>query len=109
VPVLLAVVGLVSGLHGIVTRGPTMPLCRVGVPCSAPAVGVVLIFSRNRTTVSHVRTGTGGRYSITLAPGSYAVTLSSTPRIGIGMRPQTARVVPGVSRRLNFSIDTGIR
>ena len=29
-----------TGFRGYVRRGPTMPVCRVGVPCTAPARGV---------------------------------------------------------------------
>ena len=35
-----------AGLRGYVKRGPTMPVCRVGVPCTEPAAGVKLFFSR---------------------------------------------------------------
>ena len=106
---LAVLVALLSGLHGIVTRGPTTPVCRVGTPCSAPAVGAVLVFSRNGTTVAHVRAGAGGRYSVTLAPGVYRVTVGSAPRSGSGIRPENATVRPGVDRRVDFLIDTGIR
>ena len=36
-----------GGLKGRVMRGPTMPVCRVGVPCEEPARGVKLIFTRS--------------------------------------------------------------
>ena len=106
---LLAVVVLVGGLHGIVTRGPTMPVCKAGTPCSEPAVGALLIFSRGNRAVARVRTGAGGRYSVRLAAGRYTVRLDPTPRIGLGLRPTTVRVVRGADRRLDFTIDTGIR
>lgn len=106
---LLVALVLFGGLHGIVTRGPTTPVCKVGVPCSAPAVGAVLIFSRAGYVVARVRTSVGGRYSIRLPAGLYTVRLSPTPRIGFGLRPTMVRVVRGAYRRLNFSIDTGIR
>ena len=107
--VALAVVALVSGLHGIVMRGPTMPVCRAGTPCSAPAAGAVLAFSRDGTRVAQVRVGADGRYSLRLVPGVYTVGLSPRPRIGFGIRPGEARVLPGANRRLDFLIDTGIR
>jgi hypothetical protein len=56
-----------------------------------------------------VRTGVGGRYSVSLAPGRYTVRLGPSPRIGFGLRPVNVRVVGGVRRRLDFMIDTGIR
>lgn len=107
--VLLVVVALVSGLHGVVTRGPTMPVCKVGIPCTKPAVGAVLVFSRGGRAMARVRTGTGGSYSIRLAAGLYTVRLDPTPRIGFGLRPSTVHVTRGADRRLDFSIDTGIR
>jgi hypothetical protein len=106
---LLAVAAALGGLHGVVMRGPTTPVCRVGVPCSAPAVGAVLLFSSGGRTVARVRTGAGGRYSVSLAPGRYTVRLGPSPRIGFGLRPVHVRVVGGVRRRLDFMIDTGIR
>ena len=107
--VLLAVLALVGGLHGVVTRGPTTPVCKAGSPCTAPAVGADLVFSRAGHTDIRIRTGAGGRYSIMLAPGLYLVSLSTTPRIGFALRPTTVRVTEGTNRRIDFSIDTGIR
>ena len=107
--VLLSLLVLASGLHGTVTRGPTSPVCRVGVPCTAPAVGALLIFSHAGHAVARVHTGTGGRYSVKLAPGEYTVALSPLPRIGFGIRPGSVHVAPRTNERLDFSIDTGIR
>jgi hypothetical protein len=107
--VLLAAAALFSGLHGIATRGPTTPVCKVGVPCNAPAVGAVLVFSRAGRTSTRVRAGAGGRHSIRLAPGYYTVTVSPLPRIGFGIRPNHVHVARDIYARLDFSIDTGIR
>ena len=93
--VLLVALVLTSGLHGTVTRGPTTPVCRVGVPCSAPAVGAVLVFSRTGHTPARVRAGAGGLYSIRLAPGYYTVTIGQMPRIGFGIRPNQVHVTRG--------------
>jgi hypothetical protein len=106
---LLAALVLTGGLHGVVTRGPTTPVCRVGVPCSAPAVGAVLVFARAGHETTRVRSGAGGRYSVRLAPGYYTVTIGSVPRIGFGLRPGRVHVARGIDARLDFSIDTGIR
>ena len=107
--VLLAFALVASGLHGVVTRGPTRPVCQVGTPCTAPAVGAVLLFSRDGHVVARVRAGAGGRYSVRLLPGYYAVSLSPAPRIGTGMRPREVHVAAGVFARVDFSFDTGIR
>jgi hypothetical protein len=100
---------LLSGLHGIVMRGPTRPVCKAGVTCNAPAVGAVLVFSRAGHTAVRVRTGAGGRYSVHLTPGYYTVQVSPVPRIGFGIRPTHVHVTRNVDARLDFSIDTGIR
>jgi hypothetical protein len=106
---LLALAIVSGGLHGVVTRGPITPVCQVGTPCSAPAVGAVLLFSRGGRTVAQIRAGVGGRYAVRLAAGVYTVSLSPTPRVGFGLRPRLARVLPNKDRRVDFSIDTGIR
>lgn len=105
--VLIAFALALSGLHGVVTRGPTTPVCRVGTPCSEPAVGAVLVFSRGGRDAARVRTGAGGRYSVRLPLGSYAVRVSPLQRIG-GLAPRTVRVRTGMNR-VDFQIDTGIR
>ena len=106
---LLALLAAVSGLHGTVSRGPITPVCRVDVPCSAPAVGAVLVFSRRGVAVARVRAGFGGRYSVHLEPGYYTVAISPVPRIGFGLRPTRVHIAPGADARLDFSVDTGIR
>ena len=97
-----------GGLKGRVMRGPTMPVCRVGVPCDAPAAGYVLVFSRSGTVVARTRTGTDGRYTIALRPGRYAV---RTNRTGFerAVRPAAITVPTGRFARVTFRIDTGIR
>lgn len=106
--VLLSLAIALGGLHGIVTRGPITPVCQVGKPCSEPAVGAVLVFSRNGSVAARVRTRVGGRYSVSIPAGLYAVRLSPPQRIG-GLKPAQVRVRAGVNGRLDFEIDTGIR
>jgi hypothetical protein len=109
VSVLLALALVASGLHGVVTRGPTTPVCRVGKRCSAPAVGAVLVFSHSGRIAARVRAGAGGQYAVHLQPGVYAVRVAPKPTIGTGLRPSQVRVRAGVFGRLDFEIDTGIR
>ncbi len=106
---LLALALVVSGLHGVVSRGPTKPVCQVGMSCSEPAVGSVLVFSHDGAVVARARAGTGGRYSVRLQPGYYSVRTASAPKIGSGLSPRQVHVRRGVFGRMNFSIDTGIR
>ena len=95
-------------LSGVVMRGPITPVCRVGMPCNEPAVGAVLVFSRDGRAAARVKVGAGGRYTVRLAPGTYTVGQSPLPKIGFGIRPGTV-LVRGVAMRANFFIDTGIR
>jgi len=98
-----------SGLRGLVTRGPITPVCVAGQPCSEPAKNVTLVFSRNGRVVRRVRTNDQGRYRVALTPGLYAVRLTPKPRIGRGLEPVRVRVMRARFRRVDFSIDTGIR
>jgi hypothetical protein len=107
--VLLALALLVSGLHGTVMRGPTTPVCRAGVPCSAPAAGAELLFLRHHHVAARVRVRKNGTYAVRLAPGVYTVVVRPWPRIGTGIHPHRIRVLAGPPRELNFWIDTGIR
>jgi hypothetical protein len=98
-----------SGLRGLVTRGPIVPVCAAGQPCDAPAKNVTLVFSRYGRVVRRATTNDHGRYRVRLAPGLYAVRLQVKQQIGRGLQPVRARVVASRFRRVDFSIDTGIR
>ena len=97
-----------SGLRGLVTRSPIMPVCMEGVPCSAPAKNTPLIFFRSGRKV-RTRTDSMGRYRVALAPGWWSVSTASVPRIGSGISPHTVRVFAARFRAVNLDIDTGIR
>lgn len=94
-------------LHGIVTAGPTQPVCREGVPCSRPAAHVELVFRRGAVVAARVRTDGHGRYAVRLRPGSYTAAVVPRPAVGAGLRP--ALFTLGGGRRLDFQLDTGIR
>ena len=105
---LVSAVALLTGtIHGTVVRGPTVPVCRVGTPCTAPAKHVTLSFTRNGSTRT-TRTDARGRYSIRLPAGLYAVKTDQRP-FGTVPQPRTVRVRGGASTRVDFAIDTGIR
>jgi hypothetical protein len=97
-----------AGLRGRVMRWPTMPVCRVGVPCSAPAVGVKLSFSRSGKVAATAVTNKKGWYHVTLRAGRYTV---RTNRRGPESkpRPETATVQASTVRRRDFMLDTGLR
>ena len=98
-----------SGLRGIVTRGPIVPVCAAKQPCDGPAKNVTLVFWRNGRVVRRATTNDLGRYRVMLAPGLYAVRLQMKQRVGRGLEPSRARVMANRFRRVDFSIDTGIR
>ena len=100
-----------SGLRGVVMRGPIAPVCVAGQPCSEPAKDITLVFVRNGRVARRAKTNDRGRYRVALAPGLYAVRLPTGQRmtIGRGLEPTHARVVANRFRRVDFSIDTGIR
>jgi hypothetical protein len=98
-----------SGLRGVVTRGPTSPVCRAGEPCSAPAAKVTLVFSRGGRVAARATTDPTGHYRVVLRAGTYAV---RSPAVsgGIGsLKPSSAVVPVGRVAIRNFAIDTGIR
>lgn len=99
---------VVSGLFGTVVLSPSMPVCRAGEPCTAPAAGVTLTFSRGGAAVKSVVTTSTGHYRVVLAPGVYTVRPASKSRLA-RLAPTTVTVVYGIARRRNFTIDTGIR
>ena len=88
-------------------RGPITPVCRVGVPCDAPAAHIVLAFSDARG-VRTTRTDASGSYRIKLPAGIYAVHTNLRP-FGRTPRPATVHVRAGLSAEIDFTIDTGIR
>ena len=93
-----------SGLYGVVTRGPITPVCAAEVPCTAPAAGAVLVFSRNGTDVARVTAAGDGSYRVHLPAAAYAVRTGHRR-----LEPTTTRVYASRMRHVDFSIDTGIR
>jgi hypothetical protein len=99
---------ITSGLRGYVKRGPIMPVCRVGVPCSEPARGVKLFFSRNGKVAATAITNKKGFYRVTLRAGRYTVRTNkrgpeATPQ------PRAATVQTSTVKRRDFMLDTGLR
>jgi hypothetical protein len=95
--------GSPPGLQGTVARGPITPTCSKNEPCSEPARGMTLTFSKAGEDVAHVQTDDNGSYRVALDPGRYFV-LGPQP-----VRPQHVDVPSSGFRRVDFSIDTKIR
>lgn len=97
-----------SGLRGLVTRSPIVPVCMEGVPCSAPAKNTPLVFFRTGRSV-RTRTNGTGHYRVALAPGWWNVRTTRPLQIGSGISPSRVRVFAARFRVVNLDIDTGIR
>ncbi|TML35701.1 MAG: carboxypeptidase regulatory-like domain-containing protein [Actinobacteria bacterium] len=92
-----------SGLQGTVSRGPITPACVQGKPCTEPARGVTLSFSKDGSVVARVKTSDDGTFRVNLPVGRYFVQ-------GVQpVRPQHVSVSSGSFLRVDFSIDTKIR
>jgi hypothetical protein len=98
-----------TGLRGAVTRGPTMPVCRVDDPCEEPAARVTIVFAQNGTEIARKKTTERGTYRVQLAAGVYSVRVAPPSRLGRTITPAHVRVLAGRMRTVRFSIDTGIR
>jgi hypothetical protein len=94
-------------LHGLVFRGPTKPVCSMTEPCTEPAAGALLTFTRSGHT-ARVRVDARGRYRIALVAGTYSVGVAPAGSIGRGVEPRSIVVRRGDVRR-DFMLDTGIR
>ncbi|MGZ4289460.1 MAG: hypothetical protein ACXVQQ_01180 [Gaiellaceae bacterium] len=91
-------------LHGTVRIGPTMPVCKAGVPCDKPAARARLTFAHGTRRVQ-VTTDGLGRYRVRLAPGTWTVHAN----VGMAIAPLRFVVPRVASARRDFAIDTGIR
>jgi hypothetical protein len=100
--------GIQSGLAGVVRKGPITPVCVADRPCSAPAPGVTLVFSRAGRDRVRATSGRHGAYAVRLAPGSYEVRAVVDARRRV-LKPFAVRVPAGRVARVNFMLDTGIR
>ncbi len=99
-----------SGVRGIVLRGPTKPVCEVGMSCAQPVPHLTLVFSRSGRVVARAVTGANGRFALALRPGLYGVrSLQKVGFGGKGVLPRFVRVPLGRWVTVRFSIDTGIR
>ncbi|MSO96495.1 MAG: hypothetical protein EXQ81_12030 [Thermoleophilia bacterium] len=98
-----------SGLRGTVVRSPARPVCIEDEPCTKPAAGFLLVFSRAGAVVARTTTRVDGSYRVPLRPGIYTVRAPAAPRVGAGLTPRLVRVPTGRFARIDFVIDTGLQ
>lgn len=101
-------------LRGTVTKGPLSPMIHPG-PGAPTAEGLVAgaridLAKPTGQLATSIRTDADGRYSLSLAPGTYTVTMP-TPQGTMYSRdlPATVIVAPGEEQKLDIHLDTGIR
>jgi hypothetical protein len=99
---------LSSGLHGVVMRGPTKPVCPEEQSCEKQAARIVLRFSRDGRLVAWAKTDTSGAYRVRLRPGTYTVK-TTTRTVGSGLTPRVVPVPRERLARVDFHLDTGIQ
>ena len=104
-----AVASPVSGISGVVLRGPITPVCRAELPCSAPAGHVLVKVWRGDRIVSSALTDSHGRFRFVLRPSAYIVTVRSPRGPALRTYSQRAEVVVGRMTRVRITLDTGIR
>ena len=88
-------------IFGTVSRAPGGACPSQEEPCSIPASGMTLRFSRGGLSIV-ATTGANGHYRVRLPAGRYAV---EGPQ---PLKPRHVEVSAGGSRRVDFSVDTKI-
>jgi type 1 fimbria pilin len=96
---------LVGSVSGTVVASPCRPVERAGDPPCPPVPDVQVDFTDSQSHTFSARTGTDGRYTISLQPGDYYARV----RAGFRSRPQAVTVVAGQSIELDLTYDSGIR
>jgi len=100
----------VTGLTGVVLRGPVTPVCRVDVPCDAP-FSASFIVQRSGRTVAQFQSDMSGQFTVFLPPGVYTVIPNSDAPI-IAPSSQAKQVTvenTGTLTTVRLTFDTGIR
>lgn len=106
----LIVVGDGTLLIGVVTRGPTEPVCQPAVPCDAPfAAGFTV--TRNNLPVASFRSGADGQYRVALPTGgTYRVVPGpDAPLLQPESQAREVVVRAGQVNAVDLQFDTGIR
>ena len=72
-----------------------------------PVPKLELDYTRDGAVATRTVTDSGGSYLVSLAPGTYQVSLKTYMRVISG--PLTIAVAPGSSQVANYLLDSGIR
>ncbi len=95
-------------LSGVVTQGPTRPVCNDAAPCTSPVAShTIEAVDADGKVAATTKTDSAGKYSLHLEPGHY--TLKLVPRAGLSALSNSEVDVTGGSQELNLTVDSGIR
>jgi hypothetical protein len=99
-----------TGLTGVVMRGPVTPVCRVDVPCDSPFSATFNVEQSGRR-VTQFQSDSAGQFTVFLAPGNYTVVPNSdAPIISPSSQMKSVTVADnGMLTVVRLSFDTGIR
>lgn len=99
-----------TGLSGVVVRGPITPVCRVDVPCDAPFSATFSV-QRSGRQVAQFRSDASGQFTVFLQPGDYTlVPAPDAPLLSPGLQIKSVSVADsGALTMVRLTFDTGIR
>ena len=98
-----------TGLTGVVTRGPTTPVCQVQTPCDAPFSATFTV-EQNGRRITDFRSDANGRFTVMLPTGVYRIVPGAdAPIISPQSQAKSAEVLPGGLTEIRLDFDTGIR
>lgn len=95
-------------LTGILSTGPTEPVCRDGQTCGGAVASnhIVIVLDNNGKTVASTKTNDMGVYTFNLQAGQYVLKLE--PKIGMSDASYRVTVAPGTNN-YDIEADSGIR
>lgn len=98
-----------TGLEGYVYKGPIQPACTDKAPCDAPFSGGFVVW-QGKTVVAQFQSDAKGYFKVSLAPGSYTVTMDAQTQSLFPLRQsQSVEVGSSGMTQLTLTFDTGIR
>ena len=100
--------GATATVSGVVTEGPTAPVCQLGSPCTRPVAGHgVEALDAAGNVVASATTDEAGKYTLHVQPGQYVLRLS--PPVGISSgNTEELNAKPG-QNTLDITVDSGLR
>jgi hypothetical protein len=95
-------------LSGVVTQGPTTPICSDAQPCTSPVANhTIQALDSQSNLVATAATNGMGEYSFHLKPGHYILQL--VPQVGSLTSRSNQVDVTDSPKQFNITIDSGIR